>query len=196
MVFSPHCILIFIILGKYKICSIKSIKITISTFNIYIYIIHLYVKMYKTTIKNISEYNKSFLVLLLRVDFLKSTAKRISTDRDQNRHWIPSRYSWSLDDTFRLCLVIRRPVLLCLAIRSRSGFTVGLMQLCTDDSVHCVTKVGLIITSSQKTPPSLWVLIDLYNERNEQQTEGNIKRANRNNVLFLSCYNNEKLINI
>lgn len=82
MVFGPHCILIFIILGKYKICSIKSIKITISNFNIYIYIIHLYVKMYKTTIKNISEYNKSFLVLLLRVDFLKSTAKRISTDRD------------------------------------------------------------------------------------------------------------------
>lgn len=97
---------------------------------------------------------------------------------------IPSDYVLSFDD----------PVLLCLAIRSRSGFTVGLMQLCTDDSVHCVTKVGLIITSSQKTPPSLWVLIDLYNERNEQQTAGNIKRANRNNVLFLSCYNNEKLI--
>lgn len=182
MVFSPHCILIFIILGKYKICSIKSIKITISTFNIYIYIIHLYVKMYKTTIKNISEYNKSFLVLLLRVDFLNPqrkelapTGTRIATGSHPDipgHQMIPSDYVLSFDD----------PVLLCLAIRSRSGFTVGLMQLCTDDSVHCVTKVGLIITSSQKTPPSLWVLIDLYNERNEQQTEGNIKRANRNNV--------------
>lgn len=82
MVFSFYCILIFIILGKYKICSIKSIKIIISIFNIYIYIIYLYVKMYKIMIKNIFEYSKSFLVLLLRVDFLKFIVKRISIDRD------------------------------------------------------------------------------------------------------------------